>query len=86
MNKTHHTSSTGIKDARKDTLISKFMRMYAWSVECKGTNYYKVFILGNTGIYYAHPIYGHADYNKTRVCNITPYTKRLMNYFNNLLN
>lgn len=28
------------------------------------TNYGKRFIEGNTHIYYAHPVYGHADYNK----------------------
>jgi len=73
--------SYDIKKEKKESIISKFERMTKWSKECKGTNYYKVFILGNTGIYYAHPQYGHADYNKCRVCNITPYTKRLMRKF-----
>lgn len=31
-----------------------------------GTNYAKVLIEGNSNIYWAHPSYGHRDYNKSR--------------------
>lgn len=48
----------------------------------KGTPYMKVLIEGNTGIYYASPMHGHKDYNKTRVMDKTPYTLRLMEIFN----
>jgi hypothetical protein len=78
MDTTQTFYSDSIRDANGYTLKQKFQELVARSNRTKGTNYYKVFILGNTGIYYAHPEYGHADYNKHRVCDITPYTKRLM--------
>lgn len=33
-------------------------------------NYTKVPMLGHTHLYFCHPGYGHADYNKVRTCNI----------------
>lgn len=33
-------------------------------------NYTKVPILGHTRLYFCHPGYGHADYNKVRTCAI----------------
>jgi hypothetical protein len=51
-----------------------------------GTNYFKVLIEGNTGIYYASNIYGHNDYNKTRVFEKNPKTLKLMDVFNKQLN
>jgi hypothetical protein len=36
------------------------------------TNYGKMFIQGNTNIYYAHPFYKHSDYNKWRAMPNTP--------------
>jgi hypothetical protein len=32
--------------------------------------YVKRPILGQTGLYFCSPLYGHRDYNKTRVCDI----------------
>lgn len=33
-------------------------------------NYTKVPMLGHTRLYFCHPGYGHADYNKVRTCSI----------------
>ena len=55
------------------------------SIEAKGTNYFKVLIEGCTGIYYASPVYGHSDYNKTRVFDATPVNIRIMNLFNKIV-
>ena len=33
-------------------------------------NYTKVPMLGHTRLYFCSPVYGHADYNKVRTCNI----------------
>lgn len=57
-----------------------------WSLECKNTNYFKVMIEGNSGIYYAHPEYRHSDYNKSRLFDKTPETLRLMQLFNAIVN
>ena len=46
------------------------------------TNYFKVMIEGSTGIYYASPVYGHSDYNKSRLFDKTPETMKLMELFN----
>lgn len=46
------------------------------------TNYFKTMIEGSTGIYYAHPYYGHSDYNKSRLFDKTPETMKLMDLFN----
>ena len=56
------------------------------SKKAKNTPYFKIMILGNTGIYYASPIYQHMDYNKTRLFDITDETLELMNFFNQHLN
>jgi len=56
------------------------------SLECANTNYFKVLIEGNTGIYYASAAYGHSDYNKSRVFNKTPETLKLMQIFNLIVN
>ena len=34
------------------------------------SNYSKVAILGNTGVYLASPVYRHEDYNKVRIADI----------------
>ena len=36
----------------------------------KPSNYTKVPMLGHTRLYFCHPGYGHADYNKVCTCNI----------------
>lgn len=56
------------------------------SKKFKGTNYFKTIIKGNTGYYYAHPVYGHSDYNKTRLFDITEDNTELVNLFFNLIN
>ena len=36
----------------------------------KPSNYTKVPMMGHTHLYFCHPGYGHADYNKERTCTI----------------
>lgn len=67
------------------TNVGKLRGLINQSIECKGTNYFKVLIEGNTGIYYAHPEYQHSDYNKHRVFDKTPETLNLMRIFNALV-
>ena len=52
------------------------------SIKSKDTNYFKIMIEGNTGIYYASANYGHSDYNKSRLFAKNEHTIKLMNLFN----
>lgn len=49
------------------------------------TNYLKIMIEGNTGIYLAHPVYNHSDYNKCRLFNKNEKTIKLMNLYNSII-
>lgn len=64
------------------TNTQKVRDLISWSIECKGTPYFKHLIEGTTGIYYASPIYGHKDYNKVRLFDKNESTLRLMRIFN----
>lgn len=69
-------------DTSKKSNVQKVRELITWSLQTKGTGYFKVLIEGNTGIYYASATYGHSDYNKTRVFAKTPETLKLMGLFN----
>ena len=49
------------------------------------TNYAKMFIVGNRHIYYAHPFYGHGDYNKYALMPNTPKHRKVADELNQLL-
>lgn len=49
-------------------------------------SYKKVLILGNKHIYWASPIYGHKDYNKSIWADNTPKNRERMRVINNFLN
>lgn len=66
----------------KKSNVQKVRELIKWSLETKGTGYFKVLIEGNTGIYYASAAYGHSDYNKSRVFEKNAVTLRLMELFN----
>lgn len=51
----------------------------------KNTNYFKILIEGNKNIYYAHPEYGHEDYNKSIAFPKNTKTLRLMYLVNTIL-
>ena len=68
------------------TNVQKVRELIKWSLETKGTGYFKVLIEGNTGIYYASATYGHSDYNKSRVFDKNPETLKLMSLFNSIVN
>jgi hypothetical protein len=63
----------------------KLKQVILMAQQTKGTNYFKTLIEGNTGIYFAHPYYGHSDYNKGRIFDKTPETLRLMAIFNRIV-
>ena len=69
-------------DSHKESPLQITKRLLNWSLECRGTGYFKILIEGNTGIYYASPAYGHSDYNKSRVFAKTPETLKLLQLFN----
>ena len=69
-------------DTSKKSNAQKVRELISWSKETKGTNYFKVLIEGNTGIYYASATFGHSDYNKSRVFAKTPETLKLLQLFN----
>ena len=70
----------------KKSNLEKLRGLINWSLKSKDTNYFKVLIEGNSGIYYAHPAYGHSDYNKSRIFDKTPETLKLMELFNKIVN
>ena len=65
-------------------IYERLRYLIAESKRTSGTNYFKILIPGNSGVYYASPIYGHSDYNKIRVFELTPKTVKLMNVFNSI--
>jgi hypothetical protein len=66
--------------------IQKLKDLIKWSLECKGTPYFKILIEGNTGIYYASAVYGHRDYNKSRIFDKNEKTLKLMRLFTLIVN
>jgi hypothetical protein len=73
-------------DTSKKSNVQKVRELLQWSIQTKGTGYFKVLIEGNTGIYYASPAYGHSDYNKSRVFEKNAETIKLMQLFNSIIN
>lgn len=69
-------------DTAKESNFKKVRELIKWSLETAGTSYFKVLIEGNTGIYYASPVYGHSDYNKSRIFTKNAETLKLMEIFN----
>jgi len=68
----------------KITPIQQFKECYNHFNQYKGTPYCKIMIEGNTGIYFASPIYLHQDYNKTRLFDKSEYTIKLLKLFTSL--
>ena len=73
-------------DTSKKSNLQKVRELIKWSLETKGTSYFKVLIEGNTGIYYASAVYGHSDYNKSRLFEKNAETLKLMQLFNSIVN
>lgn len=66
----------------KKLKLSLVRYLLNWSQETKGTNYFKIMIEGNNNIYYAHPEYGHRDYNKSRLFEKNDDNLKIMKLFN----
>lgn len=47
--------------------------------------YCKVLIKGNANVYWASPVYGHSDYNKSIAFPITEHSDKLIRLINNLI-
>lgn len=73
-------------DCEQKTNVQKLRSLINHSLEVKGTNYFKILIEGNTGIYYASPVYQHSDYNKSRLFDKSPKNLKLMELFNKIVN
>lgn len=73
-------------DNSKKSNVQKVRELIKFSLECKNTNYFKIMIEGSSGIYYASPVYGHSDYNKSRLFDKNEETLKLMNLFNSIVN
>jgi len=83
--KKHSRKCAKINNARLSNL--QLVRMLLnQSLKCKGTNYCKIMIEGNTHIYYASADYGHSDYNKSCLFVKNEQTIKLMNLFNSIIN
>ena len=76
------TNYTGIFETESE----KTMRRLKDSLSKIGSPYQKVLIEGNTNIYYASPIYGHSDYNKSIAFPKNKKTLRLLHLFNSIIN
>jgi hypothetical protein len=55
------------------------------AIDTKGTNYFKILIEGNTGIYLASPEYLHSDYNKSRLFDKNEKTLKIMEIVNKII-
>jgi len=69
----------------KPSILQKFKMLLEISKKNKNTNYYKTLIEGKTSIYFANPIYGHSDYNKTFFCEKNEKTVKLIGIFNKMV-
>lgn len=70
----------------KKTPLQVTRELIAISLESKNTNYFKIMIEGNSGIYYASAEYQHSDYNKSRLFEKNEETIKIMNLFNAIVN
>lgn len=76
-----------IKHTTINQPIKEVIRWAKYQKEkCKGTNYLKNLILGNSNIYWASPIYKHQDYNKSIALKNTPKNRILAEKINSFIN
>jgi hypothetical protein len=73
-------------DTSKKSNVQTVRSLINQSLQAKGTSYFKIMIEGNTGIYYASAVYGHSDYNKSRLFEKNAETLKLMKLFNSIVN
>lgn len=69
----------------KQSIYTQLKKLITMSLNSKGTSYFKILIEGNTGIYYASAVYGHRDYNKSRIYDKNEKTLKLMELFNSIV-
>ena len=72
--------------SNKSTEYDLLRHLLKRSKDSKNTPYFKVLIEGNKNIYYASPIYGHSDYNKSVAFPKNEKTLKLMDLFNSIVN
>lgn len=66
---------------------SLIARAINYAKQCKnGSVYQKILIEGNNNIYWASPIYGHADYNKSIAFPNTEEFRKISVIINNFIN
>ena len=69
----------------RPSILQKFKMLLEISKKNKNTNYQKTLIEGKTSIYFASPIYGHADYNKSIFCEKNEKTIKLIGLFKKMV-
>lgn len=70
---------------QKPSILQKFKMLVEISKKNKNTNYQKTLIEGKTSIYFASPIFGHEDYNKSIFCKKNEKTVKLIGLFNKMV-
>lgn len=65
--------------------VTRTIEQLRYNLTNIGTNYLKMLIEGNTGIYLAHPYHKHSDYNKCRMFDKNEKTLHLMNIYNTVI-
>ena len=80
-----YTYQTSAVNFRAMTDTQKIRHLLKLERETGSMYYKKVLIQGDTGIYYASPVFGHRDYNKMRVFDKNEKTLKLMRIFNALV-
>ena len=69
----------------RPSILQKFKMLLEISKKNKNTNYQKTLIEGKTSIYFASPIYGHKDYNKSIFCEKNEKTIKLIGLFKKMV-
>lgn len=80
-----YTYQTNAVNFRAMTDTQKVRHLLRLERETGSMYYKKILIEGDTGIYYASPVFGHKDYNKMRVFDKNEKTLKLMRVFNALV-
>lgn len=66
--------------------VSRIVEMAKHYKNQGSSNYSKILIEGNSNIYWASPVYGHSDYNKSIAISKNENTLKLMQLVNCFLN
>lgn len=69
----------------KPSILQKFKMLVEIARKNKNTNYFKTLIEGEVSIYFANPIFGHSDYNKSVFCEKNEKTINFISLFKKMV-